>query len=145
MSGVIDAGGLSVKWGLQGREVSEYQCIRQRHYFNEAKLWLKLVHALNGHRGSGCSSVGREVLSRAISESQRRCMRERLQKQDEVEMRAEREDRLGCCRVTLTPLLPLECLASRHTPQGPEVRVQSRIMVTPSPRDLLKLVVQPGL
>ena len=37
------------------------------------------------------------------------------------------------------------CLASRHTPQRPEAHVQSRIMATPSPRDLSKLAARFGL
>ena len=56
-----------------------------------------------------------------------------------------KKERLGCCRATPAPLISVVgCLASRHTPQHPEMHVQSRITANLSPRDLSKLAARFG-
>lgn len=48
-------------------------------------------------------------------------------------------------RYALFPFALVECPATHHTPQHPEVHAQSRIMANLNPRNLSKLVVRSGL
>jgi len=57
----------------------------------------------------------------------------------------EEESRLLPCYAHTSRLYLVGCLASRPTPQRPEVHVQSQIMASRSPRDLWKLAVRSDL